>query len=172
MKPFEERYTAWIDGELTGADLADFEAELSSRGELPGEKASLRQLGDLLRGHAAAPPLTNCDFFNHQLLQRIEREEAVAAAPDPEPRRAFRFPLLRIAWAGAFSFLIAAALFHFTVPAGPQVNPTASTYMAQVLDAHSDDPAISASAFHSKKDDVTVLWLGGLDYIPADYAEK
>ena len=28
MKPFEEQYTAWIDGRLTGSELAAFEAEL------------------------------------------------------------------------------------------------------------------------------------------------
>ena len=28
MKTFEEKWTAWIDGELVGAELAEFEASL------------------------------------------------------------------------------------------------------------------------------------------------
>ena len=31
MQTFEERYTAWIDGKLTGAELAAFERELADR---------------------------------------------------------------------------------------------------------------------------------------------
>ena len=31
MKTFEEKWTAWIDGELTGAELAAFEASLPDK---------------------------------------------------------------------------------------------------------------------------------------------
>ena len=31
MKTFEEKWTAWIDGELTGAELVEFEASLPDK---------------------------------------------------------------------------------------------------------------------------------------------
>ena len=31
MKTFEEKWTAWIDGELRGQELAEFEASLPDR---------------------------------------------------------------------------------------------------------------------------------------------
>ena len=50
---------------------------------------------------------------------------------------------------------------------GPHENPASNNeYMAQFYNARTADPAVSATAFHSKKDNVTVLWLDGLDYLP------
>ena len=170
MKTFEERYTAWIDGELTGKALADFESELARRGGAPGEQDSMRMLGDLLRADAAAVPLRNEDFFSHQLMERIRMEEAPRRE---QPRRpAFLWPLGRLAWSGAFCLLVAAIIFQFAIPKGPHENPSTDDYLAQAVSAHSDDPSISASAFHSNKEDATVVWLDGLDYLPASYVNK
>ena len=35
MKPFEEKFTAWVDGRLSGAELAGFERELEAHPEAP-----------------------------------------------------------------------------------------------------------------------------------------
>ena len=38
MKPFEEQFTAWVDGKLTGAELAEFEKQLAEHPEAAAEK--------------------------------------------------------------------------------------------------------------------------------------
>lgn len=164
MKTFEEKYTAWIDGELTGPELETFEVELRGSAGAAPDKASALQLGELLRAHATPPLLDNEDFFNHQIAERIRLEEP-ASSRGAVPRR-----LIRFAWAGAFCLLVAGLLFRFAIPFGPQQNRSEAEYMAQVIDAHPGDPAISATAFHSKADNVTVLWLDGLEDLPKDSA--
>ena len=65
MKTFEERYTAWIDGELEGNVLTAFEQELTRRaavGEAAADKSDATRLRALLQDHLHAPALTNPDF--------------------------------------------------------------------------------------------------------------
>ena len=45
MKTFEEKFTAWVDGRLTGAELAAFERELESHPEALAEKEAALDLG-------------------------------------------------------------------------------------------------------------------------------
>ncbi len=164
MKTFEEKYTAWIDGQLTGAVLEKFEAELRDSAEAALDKTGALQLGELLRTHATPPPLGNEDFFNHQIAERI-RAETPAPARQSSP-----WSFVRLASAGAFCLLIAGLLFHYAIPVGPQQNKSEAEYVAQILDASPGDPTISATAFHSKADNVTVLWLDGLEDLPEDSA--
>ncbi len=162
MKPFEEQFTAWVDGKLTGAELAEFEKQLAEPPEAPAEQDAALQLGRLLREHPAAPPLTNPDFFNHQLLQRMS-----ADTPRPvEKKRAFIWSIPGLAWAGAFCLLIALVLFQTTIPGGTR-HVDKSNYFAQVVENWPANPNVSASTVYSPDDNVTVVWLDGLDYIPA-----
>jgi anti-sigma factor RsiW len=165
MKPFEEQFTAWVDDKLSADELAEFEKELAGHPEAAAEKAEALKLGEFLREHPTAPALTSPDFFNHQLLQRI-------AAETPRPavnRRESFWSLPRLAWAGAFCLLISFGLFKALIPTG-HVEP--SKYFAQVVEAWPSDPSISATTVYSPEDNVTVVWLDGLDYIPATYALK
>src|ERR1039458_2319285 len=110
MKTFEEKFTAWVDGELKGRELAEFEAELPHALDARLDKHAANQLGELFREHGRAPELTNGDFFNHQIMQRIEAELPM---PEIAPmRRKFAWSLPRLAMAGAFSLLVAAGLFY------------------------------------------------------------
>ena len=161
MKTFEEKYTAWVDGKLSDQERLEFEATLEADAGM--DKANLLLMGALLRRHSVVAPLKNGDFFNHQLLERLEAESKVPAA---RARRASWF-VPRFLWAGATCLGAAFLVFHFAVPVGPQVNPPPNNeYMAQFNNVRSADPAVTATAFHSKKDNVTVLWLDGLDYLP------
>jgi anti-sigma factor RsiW len=165
MKPFEEQFTAWVDGKLTGAELAEFEKELEAHPEALAEKDDALKLGQLLREHPTAPALGNPDFFNHQLMQRI-----AADAPRPvEQKRSWFWSIPRLAWAGAFCLVVTAGLFLTTIPTGAVKK---SNYFAQVVENWPGNPNVSASTVYSADDDVTVVWLDGLDYIPATYAIK
>ena len=166
MKTFEERYTAWIDGQLSGEALAAFEKELAAHPEAAEDRVAARKLGDLLRARATSPALSNTDFFNLQIQQRIEAEK-------PRPRvepvcggGAFFLPISRLIWAGAACLGIAALLYKTIIPAAH--TPEASNYFAQVVESWPSDPSISATTVYDPKDNVTVLWLDGLDYMPSE----
>ncbi len=74
MKTFEEKWTAWLDGQLTGRQLLEFEASLPDRAAAEAEKAEARKVGELLKRELGARTLTNEEFFSHQLRERIEQE--------------------------------------------------------------------------------------------------
>ena len=76
MKTFEEKWTAWLDGQLTGKELVEFEASLSDRAAAEAEKRDAHKLGALLKQELSAHALNNADFFSHQLQERIARENA------------------------------------------------------------------------------------------------
>jgi len=166
MKPFEERFTAWVDDQLTGPDLAAFEKELASHPEAAAERAEARKLGDLLR-EPPAPPLANADFFNHQLMQRIAAETPRPA--EPAKARGWFWSLPRLALAGAACLLVAGGLFKTLIPSPAQAGEK-SKYYAQVVEAWPGDETIWATTVYNPEDNVTVVWLDGLDYIPATYA--
>jgi anti-sigma factor RsiW len=166
MKTFEERFTAWVDGQLHGDALVAFEKELESHPEAAGERAAAVKIGALLRTHATAPALSNADFFNLQLQQRIEAEMPRPRHVRPESGAAGFWSFSRLIWTGAACLVIAGVLFRTTIPTTEA--PVPSNYFAQVVEAWPSDPSISATTVYNPQDNVTVLWLDGLDYMPGD----
>ncbi len=128
MKTFEERYTAWIDGQLAGDALASFEQELARRAEAgdaegaEADKANALQLRALLKEHLQAPALTNDEFFNHQMRERIDAEIDRAARRRESTARpawkfpAFAWPFARLVGAGAACLFVAGALYYGMMP--------------------------------------------------------
>jgi anti-sigma factor RsiW len=170
MKTFEQKWTAWVDGELTGKELAEFEAGLPDKAAADAEKRDAHKLGTLLKQELGADVLSNEEFFNHQLRERIARESAI---PDRRFARSTWWTVPRLAWSGAVSLALFAACALFVLR---EKNPgEQSQYLTQILNARVD-PAVSPNAtitiFDSKDDRVTVLWVEGLQSLPADYAAK
>ena len=82
MKTFEEKWTAWIDDQLTGEELTEFEISLPDRAAAEAEKRDALKLRTFLKQQlAVAPAMGNEEFFHHQLRQAIARERA------QQPRR-------------------------------------------------------------------------------------
>ena len=76
---FEQQFTAWLDGQLSAEAASAFEIELRARGFDPAaERAAAEKTTSLVARHSPAPTLPNAEFFNHQLLHRIEQEERAA----------------------------------------------------------------------------------------------
>jgi hypothetical protein len=171
MKAFEEKWTAWLDGQLTGKELVEFEASLSDRAAAEAEKRDAHKLGALLKQELSADPLSNADFFSHQLRERIARESAAPSRRGVDVST--WWTIRRLFWAGA----TAMALFVIcTVFVMRENNPGQhSEYLTQVLNMRVD-PAVSPNAtisiFEAKENRVTVLWTEGLKSLPADYAAK
>ncbi len=174
MKTFEEKWTAWLDDQLSEHELSEFEASLSDKGAAQAEKAEAKKLGELLKRELRAHPLKNEDFFSHQLRERIVQESG-----EQHQERASRSPtsswwtIPRLLWAGTASlavFLICTVfVMHQERP------PEESQYLTQILNARVDpvvSPNGTVSIFEVKQDRVTVLWTEGLQTLPADYAAK
>lgn len=181
MKTVEEKIAAWVDGKLTANQLAELDRELggshwrtasaaapagASRARSIVENETDRQLAGLLRSHCGDRHLENADFFNHQLLRRIEADQAVERQAGSRGAGWSLFlSLRRMALAGAFCLVVAVLLFASTIPGTRRSNPTPRQFMAEITNARTEDPAITASTFHSKSEKVTVLWLDGLNYL-------
>jgi hypothetical protein len=174
MKPssFEETYTLWLDGQLSPADAEAFEKQMRERGLDPvAERASGRKLHRLLHENSPAPMMKHTDFFNRQLMYRIEQEQREGTRPEAAQANFWRwlaFP--KIAWAGIACLLIAGVMYKTMIPTTGPSPLEQSTYFATVVDSRTFDPTVSANTVYNPQDNLTVLWIDGLDYLPADYA--
>ena len=173
MKTFEEKWTAWIDGELSGAELAEFEASLPDKAAAEAEKRDAQKLGTFLKQHLPCAAMGNEEFFNHQLRERIARDEPAASGRETAGAGPAWWPIGRLVWVGATALAIFSVCTFFMMrDKGPTDQ---SQYLTQILNARVD-PAVSPNAtismFETKEDKVTVLWVEGLQSLPSEYAQK
>ncbi len=150
MKTFEERYTAWIDGELEGNALIAFEHELERRAavsEAYADKTDALRLTNFLHEHLQAPAMTNGDFFNHQLRERIAGERAASqrsARPAAATVPLFAWSLSRLAWLGAACLFTSGALYYGMIP--KQGSPGVGGEQVAAADNHAVAPATPTAA--------------------------
>ena len=174
MKTFEEKWTAWLDDQLSGRELSEFEASLPDKAAAQAEKAEAKKLGQLLKRELSTHPLKNEEFFSHQLRETIIRERGDQERGGARRSRTSTWwTIPRLLWAGTGSlaiFLICTVLvMHQERPAEE------SQYLTQILNARVDpvvSPNATVSIFEVKQDRATVLWTEGLQTLPADYAAK
>jgi hypothetical protein len=173
MKTFEENWTAWLDGELRGKELAEFEASLPNRAEAEAEKLEAQKLGALLREQLPARAMGNEDFFNHQLRGRIEKQGASESTSGRSARPRFSWTIGRLVWSGATALALFVICTFFVMRSKEPADQ--SQYLSQILNARVDpglSPNATVSIFQAKEDKVTVLWVEGLQSLPAEYAAK
>ena len=175
MRTFEEKWTAWLDGQLSGRELAEFEASLPDKAAAEVEKAEATKLRKLLKSEIGVQTLNNAEFFSHQLRERIAQESGEASRV-PGGRRmesSTWWTVPRLLWTGAASI---AVFFVCTILVMHDKNGSEeSQYLTQILNARVDpvvSPNATVSIFEVKQDRVTVLWTEGLQTLPADYATK
>jgi anti-sigma factor RsiW len=169
MKTFEERWTEWLDGELHGNELAEFEAALPDRAAAEAERRDVQKLKGLLQQYAVAPAMGNEEFFHHQLRESIAREQR----PQPKRDRTSWWSIPRLVLAGATSLAVFAVCTLLVLRENPQAGH--SQYLTQVLNARVDptvSPDATISMFETKDQKVTVLWVDGLKSLPSEYAAK
>jgi len=174
MKTFEEKWTAWLDDQLSGRELLEFEASLPDKAAAHAEKAEAKKLGELLKRELSAHPLKNEEFFSHQLRETIGRE-TVEERPEGVGRTATSswWTIPRLVWAGTASLAVFAICTVFVMH--QERAPEESQYLTQILNARVDpvvSPNGTVSIFEVKQERVTVLWTEGLQTLPADYAAK
>jgi hypothetical protein len=170
MKTFEEKWTAWLDGQLSGRELVEFESSLPDLAAAEAEKRDAQNLGLFLKKELGAQALSNEDFFSHQLRERMAHETQGSGGGV----RSTWWTVPRLVWSGATAlalfFICAVAIMRQHQP-GEQ-----SEYLTQILNSKVDpaaNPNATISIFELKNDNkVTVLWTEGLQTLPADYAAK
>jgi anti-sigma factor RsiW len=175
MKTFEEKWTAWLDGQLSGRELAEFEASLPDKAAAEVEKADATKLRQLLKQQLGARTLTNEEFFSHQVREKIAQEDAETS--QSSGRRSATtstwWTIPRLLSAGTLSLAVFLVCTVFVLH---EKTPTEeSSYLTQILNARVDpvvSPNATVSMFEVKQDRVTVLWTEGLQSLPADYAAK
>jgi hypothetical protein len=170
MKTFEEKWTAWIDDHLTGRELEEFLASLPDRTAAEAEKQSVKRLGSFLREQAVA--LSNADFFSHQLRERLDRESAPARSERATVQTGW-WTIRRLLWGGITSLAVFALCAVLVLR--EKTPPSQSQYLTEIL-TYRVDPTVSPNAtismFRPKDERVTVLWVEGLQSLPAEYATK
>jgi len=67
MKMFEEKWTAWLDDQLSGNELTQFEASLPDLEAARAEKREARKLGSFLKEQLRSRKMSNEEFFSHQV---------------------------------------------------------------------------------------------------------
>jgi hypothetical protein len=172
MKTFEEKWTAWLDGQLSGKELIEFESSLPDLAAAEAEKHDARKLGAFLKKELGARALSNEEFFSHQLRERIARESDDQSSSGGIRSNWWTIP--RLVWSGATAlalfFICAVAVMRQHQPGGQ------SEYLTQILKTRVDpaaNPNATIAIFEIKNDNkVTVLWTEGLQTLPADYAAK
>ena len=172
MKTFEEKWTAWLDDQLSGRELSEFEASLPDKAAAQAEKAGAKKLGELLKRELSAQPVRNEEFFNHQLREKIVRESGEQSRTRRSPTSSW-WTIPRLLWAGTGS--LAVFLVCMVLVMRQERPPEESQYLTQILNARVDpvvSPNATVSIFEVKQDHATVLWTEGLQSLPADYAAK
>ena len=157
MKTFEERYTAYLDGLLSGQEAAIFEREQPA---LAAKKAEWLKLQGLLRENLVPVELTNPDFFNAQLLAQIAQ-----AARAHRGRAGRWFGIPHLAWGGLGALGAGIVLFVTLIPHGDLSDP-GSGYVAEVLKTTTIDPKVTVTVDSQKG--ITIIKLEGLEKVPAD----
>ena len=172
MKTFEEKWTAWLDDQLSGRELSEFEASLPDKAAAQAEKAGAKKLGELLKRELSAQPVKNEEFFNHQLREKIVRESGEQSWTRRGPTSSW-WTIPRLLWAGTGSLAVFLACMVLVMR--QERPPEESQYLTQILNARVDpvvSPNATVSIFEVKQDHATVLWTEGLQSLPADYAAK
>jgi anti-sigma factor RsiW len=173
MKTFEEKWTAWLDDQLSGQELSEFEASLPDKSAAEAEKRQAKKLGNLLRRELRTQPLHNEEFFSHQLREKIQQTGERHSERSRRNRTHTSWTIPRLLWVGTGSL---AVFLICTVLVIRQERPAEeSQYLTQILNARVDpvvSPNATVSIFEVKQDRATVLWTEGLQSLPADYAAK
>ncbi len=148
MKTFEEKWTAWLDGELSGDELAEFEASLPDKAAAEAEKRDAHKLGAFLKEQLPHRAMGNEEFFHHQLRERIAADARAANLPD-ESRCETRLLANRPAGLGGRHLSRDFLRLHTLRPAGEESNRSIAV-------SHPDPERAGRSRVRPGRDDLDV----------------
>jgi anti-sigma factor RsiW len=124
------------------------------------DEADWHKTRALLRAHLTAPGLEHPDFVNSRVLEEIEREKK-------RPRTPAFVSLRRLAWSGIAAIVLAVILTLVVLPHQVE-HRSDGEFISQVVTARAEMPQLSVSEFRAPDERGVVIWLEGVDYIPAE----
>jgi len=154
----------WLDGEMTAAERATFDAQLKADPALAKEAEDMRTLSAGLRTHLPAEmKVPHADFFNSQIQVRIAQMEMDDARQKTASFFESLLALFRQPWLAATgAAALAVAGFFLLRPAA------VDTQHSLILSSYAPGRGVETSTYHDVAADATVLMLDGLDEVPAD----
>ena len=117
----------------------------------------------LLRKHLVAPPLEHPDFINSQVLAALRREQTSTGGGTPP-----LWSLGRLLWPGLAALVAAVILSVFLLP-GDFAGRGTDDFISQVIAIQAANPKTSVTSFAVPDETGVVLWIEGVDYIPATH---
>lgn len=162
MKPSEEQWNRWIDGDLSPEEVDALKAASAEEGlSLEEDQAFFSQLSQDLKATFPAeqtPPFA--DFFNSHIQKQIrDLDEAETAAPE---KSSWLPSWLRLTWAVP---LAAAAL---VVLALTQIGERTHRG-SQIVSAYTPDDSILAVTSFDDEANAMVVRLEGMERLPAEF---
>ena len=171
---------AYVDGRLSGTDVAAFERE---HPEIVAERESANRLSNVLKRGSVAPQLRNPDFLNRQILREIASATPTssASAHPAAERPGSLFNLWRLVFAGAFCLLIALGIYQGFVRPGSDATSRASVastatpapryqalpYMAEVLSMKAGDDKLKSRVV--TEEGLTMVLIDGLEPMSEEF---
>lgn len=161
----EEKFTAWLDGELDESERVAFERTLSA------EAFAERDAWGTLRGglREVVPPaqILHREFLVSQVMNQVRVDGAKPMLD--RAVGAWHFP--RFAWLGVALMVVAAVLTVFLYPERGGV-PEDAQMVTQILETHPVQEGTTAFAFNTHGNSAAVLWIENAGYIPPDQQIK
>jgi anti-sigma factor RsiW len=148
----------WLDGQMTAAEIAQFEQKLANSEALRREAESFKAISMGIQAHVPKAELRNADFFNHQIQEAIAAERKQVKAPvGREPSAVWE--MLRRLW----PMTAAAAAVVLLVNVWSD-----SKRVSEVVSSYAPNSDIQVASHYNAEAKATVLVLEGLEAIPAD----
>jgi hypothetical protein len=168
MNPDETRLALWLEDELHGQELADFENSLAGRPELFAAREETRRWRGMIRTALPAteePPYP--DFLNHRVMHGIRAIQARHEDPPARPSGSFSWRQWFMPVA-ACAGMLAAFWLGGRIPAGSSgIDVTGAPRAIPVEPIlYTPENGVSAEWFASTEASATVIVIHGVDAIP------
>lgn len=168
--PDETTLTRWIDGELSGDELAQVELWAQEHPGILAERDAVQAMQKSIKESVPAdrePPYA--DFFNQRILRMIENDQA-RFQPDASESGSQWLGSLWSKWLALPGAAVAMVLCFYwgtQVSFGPQPGePVVSTLARPMI--YTPDADIRANVFSSQNTGATVIVIEGLEDLPDD----
>lgn len=152
-KRFEKKHTAWMDGQLPAGERELIESRLGGRAAAEKERMRWNRIRETLKTLPETRPLPHADMLNTRIRQRISQPNPLTSRPRS------------LAWRGAMLVAISALIGSTVIS---RLSFDRHPAMTEVLESQVRKDHLAAAQYRSPKGKAAVIWLTGVDYIPAN----